>query len=209
MRLYLMGTRELEDPREHPEWAELLPVGRWKKAISLLQPEDRKNSAGAGWLLRYVLWEEGVSPEAPVRYGAHGKPYCDGMHFNLSHSGEYVLCAVGEREIGCDIQKIMPCRPAMVRRFFSPEEQEYIFSVEGRERDIRFITIWSRKESMLKRTGEGLTRDLRQVCCLSGEGFYDIQCGEYRICVSCERAEDAWEACVRLILVDACLAVAR
>ena len=95
MRLYLMGTRELEDPREHPEWAELLPVGRWKKAISLLQPEDRKNSAGAGWLLRYVLWEEGVSPEAPVRYGAHGKPYCDGMHFNLSHSGEYVLCAVG------------------------------------------------------------------------------------------------------------------
>ena len=97
----------------------------------------------------------------------------------------------------------------MVRRFFSPEEQEYIFSVEGRERDIRFITIWSRKESLLKRTGEGLTRDLRQVCCLSGEGFYDTQCGEYRICVSCERAEDAWEACVRLILVDACLAVAR
>ncbi|MCI9438396.1 MAG: 4'-phosphopantetheinyl transferase superfamily protein [Lachnospiraceae bacterium] len=41
------------------------------------------------------------------RYGKEGKPYLRDMpfYFNLSHSGEYVLCVIATEEIGADIQQ--------------------------------------------------------------------------------------------------------
>lgn len=191
VRLYVMKTKEMEDPRKHPEWETMLAGSRWKKAISSVQVADRKNSAGAGWLLRYVFREEGVPFSADaIWYGPHGKPYHAALHFNLSHSGEYVICAVGKRNIGCDIQKKKACQTAMVRRFFSKEEQDYIFAVQGDKRDERFIKIWSRKESLLKMTGEGLSRDLRQISCVSSEGFFDWSLDDYLLSVCCERPQD-------------------
>ena len=174
IRLYIMRTDGLDDPGEHEEWEAELPAGRWQKAVLPLRIEDRRNSAGAGWLLRYVFEKEGVPfVRDSVTLGPHGKPCHEALHFNLSHSGSYVICAVGEGEIGCDIQKIRPCRESMVRRFFAPDEQEYILSVQGKERDERFILLWSRKESFLKMTGEGLTREPGELSCLSGTGFYE------------------------------------
>lgn len=192
VHLYIMKTKDMEDPRQHPEWETMLADRRWKKAVSPVQAEDRKNSAGAGWLLRYVFRKEGVPFSADaIWYGSHGKPYHETLCFNLSHSGEYVICAVGEKEIGCDIQKKKECRTAMVRRFFSKEEQDYIFAEEGNKRDQRFLKIWSRKESLLKMTGEGLSRDLRQISVLFQEGFFDLCIDDYTISVCCKRTEDA------------------
>ena len=45
----------------------------------------------------------------------------------------------------------------------------------------------------MKRTGEGLTKDLREVSCLSGEGFYEMWLESYRICISCADPADARE----------------
>lgn len=211
MRLYIMRTDGLDDPAEHEEWEAELPAGRWQKAVLPLRIEDRRNSAGAGWLLRYVFEKEEVPfSRDSVTFGPHGKPCHEALHFNLSHSGIYVICAVGEREIGCDIQKIRPCRELMVRRFFAPEEQEYILSVQGKERDERFILLWSRKESFLKMTGEGLTREPGELSCLSGTGFYERRLEEYMICVCCSDAESIREREVSVEYVDAvqCLRMA-
>ncbi len=94
VHLYIMRTDALDDPREHAEWESELPEGRWQKAVLPIQIQDRKNSAGAGWLLRYVFEREGVPfSEAAVTCGPHGKPCHEKLHFNLSHSGEYVICA--------------------------------------------------------------------------------------------------------------------
>lgn len=211
IRLYIMRTDSLDDPGEHEEWEAELPAGRWQKAVLPLRIEDRRNSAGAGWLLRYVFEKEGVPfVRDSVTLGPHGKPCHEALHFNLSHSGRYVICAVGEGEIGCDIQKIRPCRESMVRRFFAPDEQEYILSVQGKERDERFILLWSRKESFLKMTGEGLTREPGELSCLSGTGFYERRLEEYMICVCCSDAESIREREVSVEYVDAvqCLRMA-
>lgn len=211
MRLYIMRTDGLDDPAEHEEWEAELPAGRWQKAVLPLRIEDRRNSAGAGWLLRYVFEKEEVPfSRDSVTFGPHGKPCHEALHFNLSHSGIYVICAVGEREIGCDIQKIRPCRESMVRRFFAPEEQEYILSVDGQEREERFITLWSRKESYLKMTGEGLTREPGELSCLSGKGFWERRLEDYMVCVCCGNMEDIREGDVSVEYVDAeqCLRMA-
>ncbi len=57
-------------------------------------------------LLRSI-W--GVKPsDYCILRGAHGKPYVSAaipVFFNLSHSGDYVVCAVGGEEVGIDIER--------------------------------------------------------------------------------------------------------
>ncbi|MCD8019503.1 MAG: 4'-phosphopantetheinyl transferase superfamily protein [Clostridiales bacterium] len=223
IKLYVLQTSSLDDPRDHEEWKSQLPAGRWEKPVQLASLQDRKNAAGAGWLLCYVFRQEDIllQPDPffhqkdsttrpdplsnqkdsllqsdsfsnqedsiprsdPFFYGKYGKPYHEALQFNLSHSGDIVICVTGQTEIGCDIQKICPCRDRMVRRFFSPAEQEYIFSGEGDEKDERFIRLWTRKESYLKKTGAGLTQDLRHLSFLSGAGFYECRLPGYVICI--------------------------
>lgn len=93
------------------------------------------------------------------RCGAKGKPYFQGipLYFSLSHSGEYVLCAVSCREVGADIQKIQPADVGkLAKRFFSGSEYlalERCGPAEERQR--LFFELWSRKEAYGKLTGEG------------------------------------------------------
>ena len=59
------------------------------------------------------LLEELQSPvETDYTYGRLGKPYFKNLpwYFSMSHSGEYVFCAVSEREVGADIQKCKPLK---------------------------------------------------------------------------------------------------
>ncbi len=182
MKLYIMHTDFLPDPVNHEEWKTCLPAGRWEKAAGYSRPASRITAAAAGWLLCYGFFKAGI-PLLPdsIRYGSHGKPLHDGWYFNLSHSGEYVILAVGDEEIGCDIQKIRPCKEKTVQKVCSREEQGFIFSADGPERDERFTTIWARKESYLKKTGEGLTADLRRHSFLSDKGFVRIHYEDYII----------------------------
>ena len=50
----------------------------------------------------------GIGPEEVLtERGPSGKPYlvnCPGVHFNISHSGGYAVCAVGSVPMGVDIE---------------------------------------------------------------------------------------------------------
>ena len=44
---------------------------------------------------------------AKITVNEFGKPECDnGLCFNISHSGSYVLFALSDSEVGCDIEEI-------------------------------------------------------------------------------------------------------
>lgn len=100
------------------------------------------------------------------RYGEKGKPYFENipLFFSLSHSGEYVLCAVSERELGADIQKIQSADVLkLAKRFFSESECRTLEGCEShRERQRLFFGFWTRKEAYGKLTGEGLAATLRE-----------------------------------------------
>lgn len=95
------------------------------------------------------------------RYGDKGKPYFENipLFFSLSHSGEYVLCAVSRQEVGADIQKIQSADVMKIaKRFFSEPECRALERCEsGREQQGLFFGLWSRKEAYGKLTGEGVT----------------------------------------------------
>lgn len=100
------------------------------------------------------------------RYGEKGKPYFENipLFFSLSHSGEYVLCAVSRRELGADIQKIQSTDVLkLAKRFFSESECRTLEGCESHlERQRLFFGFWTRKEAYGKLTGEGLAATLRE-----------------------------------------------
>ncbi len=86
--------------------------------------------------------------------------------FNLSHSGEYAICATAHAEIGCDIQRISSERKRLAEQFFHESERHYIEQIPDapyngtnpaqEERDRRFTRVWTMRESYAKMTGEGI-----------------------------------------------------
>lgn len=113
-------------------------------------------SAGAGYLLHNALKRAGLS-ERHVRYGEHGKPYIEGLHFNLSHSGTVAAIAVADGEVGIDIQAVIPVRKGLAERVCTEREQKYLDGFSGAEREREFFRLWTAKESAGKFLGTGVT----------------------------------------------------
>ena len=123
--------------------------------------------------LREILGRYLDLPPAEIKFelGEFGKPYIDslptvdGLSFNLSHSGEYILIAIGcNREVGVDVEKIRPQidLEGIARRFFSPREVESLFKIEDELRLEAFFRCWTRKEAYVKARGGGLSIPLDQ-----------------------------------------------
>ncbi len=164
MHLYILDVDTMEDPCNRPDWEGKMMKERWDRIMRYPGLGDRQAGAGAGLLLRYVFYREGIPFLGDsFSVGIHGKPYHQDLCFNLSHSGKYVICVTGKEEVGCDIQKIKPVHDRIVNRYFSEEEQRDIRTAKESEKDELFTKIWALKESYLKMTGEGLTRDLKEI----------------------------------------------
>ena len=144
---------------------------RNEKAARLRRQEDKNLSLGAELLLRYALKTVGESGEAPdFSYGENGKPYLQNkrIYFNLSHSGQTVLCGVSGSELGCDIEKVGPADLKIAKRFFSAAEWETLSCLEPKEQTEEFYRIWTGKESYLKALGCGLRFPLSAFTVLPG-----------------------------------------
>lgn len=93
----------------------------------------------------------------------HGKLYLETgvpLFFNISHSGEYVVCAFSDTEVGADVEKIGQERLAVAKRFFHPEEIACLSEASEQERTELFFRYWCAKESVLKYMGTGLSASL-------------------------------------------------
>lgn len=100
-----------------------------------------------------------------VREG--GKPYLADypeFHFNISHSGQFAVCAVSEREVGIDIQKQCVLHGDIAARFFTKAENTKLHACRTKEeQDVLFFRYWSAKEAYVKLTGEGLAKGLAHI----------------------------------------------
>lgn len=119
--------------------------------------------------------------------GENGKPCFKnlaGVHFNLSHSGEYVVCMIADCEVGVDIQQYGK-RPkdGVVKKVLHTKERA-IYDVLGEtEKEAYFYQLWSAKEAYAKYTKEGLSLDFRKLCVeLYGNLLTDTRMGRtYRL----------------------------
>lgn len=182
-KIYVAAIEPLMEDGFYQKALSLVGEYRREKAEKMIQRSDKARSLAAGLLLHHAVnvWRTGNSATAVGRgkhprigdsgvcwdgrclIGEHGKPALPkefGLYFNLSHSGDYVLCAVADREIGADIQRHEKYEERLAERFFHSEELAYLRESEDRERC--FYDLWCLKESCIKCTGRGLGTGLER-----------------------------------------------
>ena len=91
-----------------------------------------------------------------------GKPYIVGIpyYFNISHSGDYIICGVSDINIGVDIEKMQDIDFGFACDVFSDEEIRRISLESAEKKKELFFSIWTLKESYVKWLGTGFHRKL-------------------------------------------------
>lgn len=151
--MYIAGIDEI--PTENFDClTEIISEYRIKKAIKYKSEKDRKLSILSSLLLDKALQKYGLC-EQNMQYSTneYGKPYfinAKELHFSISHSGDYAMVVLSDKEIGCDIQQIKDINMGIADRFFTADEREYVKSTGD------FFRIWTYKESFIKAVGKGL-----------------------------------------------------
>lgn len=172
VKLYTGNIGAIAEPGDFAGYFAAVDKGRQEKVMRYRSREDQKRSLLAGYLLQTAVKRElGLPEEAPplpfeYAYGEQGKPLLENypaIHFNLSHSGCYAICAVSEHPVGADIQQIKMTGEGVAERFFSGKDAKLLQHMEEGQREQMFCRLWAIKEACMKWSGEGLAMGIQRL----------------------------------------------
>lgn len=166
IRIYMAELKDLPDRQTLSERI-TLNVGAKREAWSRMREEQSRASMAGILLLETALCEQGINLDGlTVLREPSGRPYLDGvsLDFSISHTDTVAVCAVDfgadaiEARLGVDVERIDGSRDEasmlrIARRWFSEGE---IGLLEKEPTEETFLRIWTAKEAIVKRTGEGL-----------------------------------------------------
>lgn len=193
MKYYIYNIENLTDA-EYEKWFSLMTEEKQKK-ISNYKSFDRKKSSVAGEKLvkEYIGKTLNIASQSlKILTDDNGKPYIENcpIHFNISHCENTLVYAFSEEEIGIDIEKIRPISLSVAKRFFSLDEQKYVFGQPLNEYNSensntpeileRFYRIYTLKEAICKKSGIGI-KGLREANALP---FLDYSFKEINFIIS-------------------------
>lgn len=147
----------------------LLSQNELERADRLIDSQIRNRFVAGRGLLRKTLAKYLNHSPATLSLAAnqYGKPFLSdehlhhGISFNLSHSGELAIMAIGRHcQLGIDLEQLrddLPFRD-MARQFFSLREQSELFSLPTELQPAAFFRCWTRKEAYLKGCGSGFSK---------------------------------------------------
>ena len=148
---------------------------RREQAMKFAHESGRRLSLAVYLLLMEGLRKEyGITEPPMFDYLEGGKPVIKGhpeIHFNFSHSGHVALCAIDNQPVGADIEMPRKITPSLIAYTMNEEEQSVIASAS--DQITAFLSFWTKKEAVLKLTGEGIRSDLKTV--LAKPELYHIE----------------------------------
>jgi len=156
------------------DYQRILAPDEVARAARFVFERDRRRFVVARAALRQVLaaYLELAPDRLEFAYGVRGKPELRappgsaGLRFNVAHSAALGLIGVARRsELGIDVEyaRAMPDALSIAEHYFSRPERIALSSAEGGTREHTFFTYWTRKEAVLKATGDGLSVPLDRV----------------------------------------------
>lgn len=95
----------------------------------------------------------------------YGKPVLinnSKFHFNISHSGEWVVCVVNDSPVGIDIEKIQLIDYSVTDFILSEKEYKNFTQISDENKLSYFYYLWTLKESYIKAEGKGLSIPLNE-----------------------------------------------
>jgi 4'-phosphopantetheinyl transferase len=152
----------------------LLSSAEMERAERFRFLKDRHHFVARRGVLRSILGRYLGRPPSKIDFcgGRFGKPEIKGelvrggLRFSVSHSGDLAVYAVTRTcPIGVDVEYIRPFPhlEEIALRFFSPRETKVLMSLPREHRMEVFFSYWTRKEALLKATGEGIGEGLAKV----------------------------------------------
>jgi 4'-phosphopantetheinyl transferase len=149
------------------EWRNLLSEEERAKASGMTNLAMRARFEIGRGLRRKMLADATGLPPGEITFveSEEGKPRAlnaAGWDFNVSHSGDYVAVALGQGQVGVDLEQIRPVREieSIVDRYFHPDEAVAWHSLASGLREEAFFVLWSAREAAMKCVGFGLARGL-------------------------------------------------
>lgn len=126
--------------------------------------KDNNFSSISEWLARKIISETFHIKPHEIKFdnNEYGKPYAVNLdiYFNISHSKNYIICAIDKNPIGVDIEKIRPLKDSVLKVFCTDKELDYINSSDNKKKEA--IKLWTLKEAYFKAIGTGI-RELKDV----------------------------------------------
>ena len=149
-----------------PRHREYISPQRLQKTLRYRMPDDQKRCIAGSVLLRYFLGDTAILDNG------FGKPVAEnGVCFNLSHSGGWVLLAVDDRDVGCDIESVCFVDAARMGKIVFTDRECRMVETAPDKTGV-FFDLWTKKEALLKCMGKGFHREAKsvEVC---GDRFAD------------------------------------
>ena len=134
-----------------------------KKISAYKRWQDAQLSLLGRLLLNYALKKINKNyNEESLNYSTYGKPFFndDNIKFNISHSGEIVVCVLSEtNDVGIDVEII---NEIDIKDFESQMTKNELENINLKE-DIKgaFFDYWTQKEAVIKANGRGLSIPLK------------------------------------------------
>ena len=137
-----------------------------EKALKFKSENDQIRSLASSYLMNKLSKE-------PLQFNSTGKPfYQNGPHFNVSHSGQYIVMAVSNKDIGVDIEENKEKDMSMLIRIFNEAEAKII------KEHADFYYLWCAKESLIKCIGSSVSK-IKEVPALPFNGVKSFKGQEY------------------------------
>lgn len=161
LEIYAVKIKNQVDENLYKKALSYVPENKQKKIKRFVKYEDSLRALIAEVLIRKIIMLKLKISNDEIFFKSteYGKPYLEGydkFHFNISHSGNWVVCAVSDKPVGIDVEKIKDLNIKIADRFFSKEEVEDLYKRKESERLKYFFDLWTLKESYIKADGRGL-----------------------------------------------------
>jgi 4'-phosphopantetheinyl transferase len=155
--------------KELPKAFDLLNIEETERAQRFYFERHQRRFTIARAMLRLILAQYVAIPAKQLTFthNKYGKPALENainLQFNLSHSGDMALLAIGqEHPLGIDLE-FFSARPyvGMATHMFSPKECIALGNMHPMLRAMSFFHIWSQKEALIKACGLGLSYPTQQ-----------------------------------------------
>ncbi|EMC00459.1 4'-phosphopantetheinyl transferase family protein [Streptococcus mutans] len=160
MKIFKIRSQKPLEDRMFFSLLELIEEEDRKQILRYQFWQDRQRSLLGHLLSRYAIIQEYAltNKEIQIRRHAYGKPYIKDysqIHYNISHSGEWVVVAIGKSPIGIDVENRREDWDLIGEQVFS--ESEKYWSQNSYKRK---AILWTIKEAYVKYLGIGLSKSL-------------------------------------------------
>lgn len=141
MKWYKYDIKNFTDD-EYCKWYSLMSEDKQHHVDRFRFLDDKKCTVAGEMLARQAIDEWCAIQQNSIEFavGEQGKPYALGLdvEFNISHSGDMVVCAVDNHPVGIDIEKIRPIDLSITKHNCTDEQLLYLFEHPPTDADFTY-----------------------------------------------------------------------